>query len=151
MRTASVILFLSIFSQSYSQQDTVIDKKHYNTILYYPYFDFKCNDTVRDHYIIGVGNVIDSAKTGLWTYFYPDGNILATGNYINGRKRGRWEYNNSFTVLIWDRSAQARDFIRYNYETGAAEIVDVVNTRFVQYKMINGHDEPPPHVGIRFL
>jgi hypothetical protein len=101
--------------------------------------------------VTGIGNMKDSMKTGLWTYYLPDGSILAQGKYKNGRKRGRWEYRNGNIVLIWERSAMATDHISYDYATGMAQIVDVVNTKHASYKVINGITLSPPHIAIRFL
>jgi hypothetical protein len=147
MRTRLLLLSLLIASVC-AAQDKSSDK--YNTVRYYPYFDYKCNDTVKKHYVTGIGNMKDSVKTGLWTYYLPDGRILAQGKYRNGLKRGRWEYHNG-TVLIWERSAMAKDHISYDYRNGMAQIVDVVNTRFTYYKVVNGITQIPPHVYFRFL
>lgn len=151
MRTTISILFCLICSTCFSQQDTVVNKKHYNTVIYYPYFDYKVNDTIKNNYVVAIGNTIDSTKVGEWTYYLSDGKILAQGKYKKGFKRGRWSYMDDLVVLIWEKSAMAKDYVRYDLKTKRPEIVDVVDTKFTSYKVVNGRTIYPPHVIYRFL
>ena len=141
MRTTFFLLFSLIFCDCFSQKDTTINGRHYNTVMYYPYFDYKCNDTVKNHFVIGIGNMEDSLKTGEWTYYFGNGNILAQGKYKHGYKKGRWSYMNNEVVNIWDRSAKGKDFIHYNIINQVPEIVDVVHTENADYRVINGYLE----------
>ncbi len=150
MKTTLFILFSLHINTCFSQQDTTINGKHFNTIIYYPYFDYKGNDTIKNNYVIGIGNTLDSAKTGIWTYYLNDGRILAKGKYKNGYKNGKWVYLGNQLGLIWDKSAKAKDYIRFNNTNKRPEIVDVVNTEKVSYKMINGYSQKSP-MTVHFL
>ncbi len=144
MRFLMILQFCLLYLNCHSQQDTIIGGKHFNTIIYYSYFDYKGVDTIKNNYVTGIGNTVDSLKTGVWTYYLNNGKILAQGKYKNGYKNGKWCYMNSGTVLIWERSAKAKDHIRYNVITKRPEIIDVVNTKEISYKMINGCNERSP-------
>lgn len=150
MKTTLLLTFILLFCKCYSQQDTIVNGKHFNTIIYYPYFDYKCNDTTKNNYVVGIGNIIDSVKTGLWTYYLSDGRILAKGKYKNGYKNGKWVYLGNQLGLIWDKSAKAKDYIRFNSTNKRAEIVDIVDTKFTSCKMINGYSVRSP-MTIHFL
>ncbi|HEY0031114.1 MAG TPA: hypothetical protein VGC65_10180 [Bacteroidia bacterium] len=154
MRTTLFLLATFIFCKCYAQQDTIVNGKRYNTIIYHPYFDYRGNDTIRNNYITAIGNSVDSIKKGIWTYYLPGGKILAKGKYKKGYKRGEWIYTNSnkgSTALIWAKSAKATDFIRYSSNNNRrAEIIDVVHTKRAWYRMVNGFDEFT-FLGCRFL
>ncbi|MCX6295266.1 MAG: hypothetical protein NTX97_04210, partial [Bacteroidetes bacterium] len=64
MRYLIILLFSLFYLNCHSQQDTIVEGKHYNTIIYYPYFDYKGVDTIKNNYVIGIGNTVDSLKTG---------------------------------------------------------------------------------------
>ena len=147
MKTLLFILLSSVSYIASSQQDTVVNRKHYNTIMYYPYFDYKCSDTTKNNYVVGIGNMLDSTKIGEWKYYLSDGRILAKGKYKNGFKRGKWSYLSSkygFIELIWDKSAMAKDFIQFDVDDKRPQIVDIVNTKEVSYKVVNGRTQNRP-------
>ena len=150
MKTTLFVLFSLLLSNCFSQQDTVVGRKKFNTIIYYPYFDYKGNDTTKNNYVTGIGNMEDSTKVGVWTYYLSNGKILAKGRYKNGYKNGKWVYLGNEVGLIWARSAKAKDYIRFNKENKKPEIVDVVDTKNTSYKMVNGYSATP-NIHIRFL
>ena len=111
----TAILFLSSICVG-AQTDTTIKTIHYYSVDYY-----------QNHSVKSIGNISDSLKTGHWTYFKPDGNILAKGEYVKGRKMGKWEYidyQNKKHKHKWNLKEDQRE--RFAIENGELNIYDIL-------------------------
>lgn len=64
------------------------------------------------------GKYENSRKVGLWTRYYPNGNIQSKINYVNGRPKGMYalyyKNGNAEEVGNWDRNKNTGDFKRYH-------------------------------------
>lgn len=94
--------------------DTVIDGRHYNTVIKYHNFDYKGQKELS--YITAYGTTTDSLKSGRWMYVLPNGTVLAAGKFDKGYKCGRWKYlgdNERYFVVTWKKSEKARDYVYF--------------------------------------
>lgn len=90
----TIILFLLICSAfcCFAEKDTIVNRKHYDHVEYYP-----------DGKLKVLGNHNDSLKNGNWIYFKKDGERLAYGKYRKGLKKGKWIYyhKKGRTIINW--------------------------------------------------
>ncbi|MCW3103908.1 MAG: hypothetical protein JWO09_2348 [Bacteroidetes bacterium] len=133
----------------FAQKDTVINGRHYNTVIKYHNFDYKGTQK-ESFFITAYGNMKDSVKVGKWMYVLPDGTVLATGRFHNGYKTGDWKYidhDRHYFIVTWRRSRKVKDYVAFENNIHP-QLVDYDTQN--NYKVrINGHRIPPPF--IRFL
>jgi antitoxin component YwqK of YwqJK toxin-antitoxin module len=71
--------------------------------------------------IIEEGSYENDRKVGLWTRYYPNGNVQSKINYVNGRPKGMYElyYDNGQVEEQgnWNRNRNVGDFKRF-YDNG---------------------------------
>jgi aminopeptidase N len=49
---------------------------------------------------VASGAYFEGVKTGLWSYYYPDGDLESQGFYENGVKTGIWKYYSNENILV---------------------------------------------------
>lgn len=141
-----LLLTFTIIQSGNAVADTIFQKTNYNTIGHYP------STFVRgagENEILYFGNTEDSAKTGEWVYFYPDGKILAKGKYKNGKKFGVWCYYSARGEVLkikWKKTATIKEEIRFNGDK--VEIIDIATPGANQTVYRNGK---PDKTKVRFL
>lgn len=132
----TLIIILSLCSfLAKGQKDTIIKKIHYNSVEYYQ------SDKIRS-----IGNIKDSLKTGMWTYFKPDGKVLANGEYLNGKKTGKWkyvDYNNKKYIRKWYENQEISEmFIIEGVRLNMYDVVKIPNGgKFIYIQYINGRSD----------
>lgn len=94
MITYTWLLFLCLTrALTYSQEDTIIQKRHYTAFGYYPgAYERLELETDEPKTLFFLGNYESNLKTGHWLYFFPTGLLLAEGEYDKGVKTGKWTY-----------------------------------------------------------
>lgn len=88
----TIILFFNY--KSSGQTDTINYRAKYN------YVDYYSPGKVKSH-----GNNSDSLRTGIWTFYKPDGTLLAKGHFVKGIAKGKWvyfDYNGEKRTYNWN-------------------------------------------------
>ncbi|MCW3072332.1 MAG: hypothetical protein JWO44_2222 [Bacteroidetes bacterium] len=146
-KTYLVILFCMLQMFCFAQTDTVINGRHYSTVIKYHNFDYKGKK--ESSFITAYGNMKDSVKEGKWMYVLPDGTVLATGRFHNGYKTGDWkyiDYDRHYFIVTWKRSRKVKDFVAFENNIHPQLVdYDTLNNTKVR---INGHRVPTPTVFI---
>ncbi len=133
-----LILFVSLIAQTAGNAqnvDTVIDRKHYNTVIKYHHFDYKSEQETA--FITAYGTLKDSVKTGRWMYVLPDGRVLAIGKFRNGYKTGNWKYldhDGRYSTVTWKASEKISDYVYFENNTNP-ELVDYDNADYTQMRV----------------
>jgi hypothetical protein len=122
----------------FSQQDTVINGKHYNTVLCYSAFDYKGDGMVTN--LIAFGNMKDGKKHGWWTYSLPGGKVLAQGKYRKGYKVRDWYYlsHGEYKNIFWSRYQRISDEIVVK-RMALPEVIDRNDKQEIIFRT-----QPPP-------
>lgn len=139
-----LLAFLAVKGKA-QNTDTVIDGRHYNTVIKYHNFDYKGQQELS--YITAYGNMANSVKDGRWMYVLPDGYVLATGNFDKGYKCGRWKYRGSdgrYFITTWKKSDRVKDYV-YFEDNVNPQLIDYLSMTSVKWH--NGRSA----AGIRFL
>ena len=123
------LLILTIISFGQQKKDTLINKRYYNFIDYYPNGNLKI-----------LGCYQDSLKTGNWIYYKMNGSKKAYGQYKKGKKNGKWVYYNSNhkkIKLIWSGNNPPEESFGYG-EDGDILIFDSIYIRPCTTIYLNG-------------
>ncbi|MCW3086375.1 MAG: hypothetical protein JWP12_3741 [Bacteroidetes bacterium] len=111
----TLLLLLIVQTACIAQNaDTIIDRKHYNTVVKYHHFDYKGEPETS--FITAYGTLKDSVKTGKWMYVLPDGRVLAIGKFKDGYKTGNWKYLGSgghYFSYTWRKFEKVSDYVYF--------------------------------------
>ena len=143
--SCSILLLLPV-SGNAQNFDTIINKTHYNTILFYQnnFLRGPVNNSGRT--VLAYGTTLNEKKEGEWIYFDQDGRKLAEGKYKEDLKLGVWYYYPQAGLKIklkWKKNQTRSESIII--EEGKTQIVDVLE---YSIKYINGKKQ---HSKTRFL
>lgn len=114
--------------------DTVIDGRHYNTVIKYHNFDYKGQKELS--YITAYGTTKDSLKEGSWMYVLPNGDVLATGRFQKGYKHGSWKYRGDdgrYFITTWNKSDKVKDYVYFENNVNP-QLIDYLSASGIRWK-----------------